>query len=98
MAKADMYLKVEGTGLELHVGGQSLRGGFAFERTSSVSGTTVVTITVTNAELRLGDGTTDFLVATANGTVTMTRTSATKTLTGSVQASIQLNVPSRPIS
>jgi hypothetical protein len=54
------YLKVSGQDVDLVAAGQSLSGDFTFEKLA-----TTVTVDVANGALALGDGTTDFLSATA---------------------------------
>ncbi len=60
---AGPYLKVAGAGATLTVGGQELTGDFSFEQVTE-GAATVTRLTVANAALVLGDGTTDFLTLT----------------------------------
>ncbi|HXG49000.1 MAG TPA: VCBS repeat-containing protein, partial [Methylomirabilota bacterium] len=57
------YVRVEGIGLHLGVLGQTLRGDFAFEQTTTQapSSQRVVRVSASNVNLALGDGTRDFV-------------------------------------
>ena len=60
---AGNFLRVAGSGVTLRAGGASLTGNFSFERVT-LDGSPVVSVSFSNVELGLGDGTTDFVRAT----------------------------------
>ncbi|HEX6658585.1 MAG TPA: hypothetical protein VF065_10915, partial [Ilumatobacter sp.] len=84
---AGPYLKIEGTGVQLSIanGAFLLRGNFAIEK----AGTTL-RITLSQVELRLGDGTTDYVIVT-NGQGTLV--SSPDGVTGDFSASVVVQVP-----
>ena len=54
-AVAGPYVRVEATDVNISIGGQVLRGDFAFEKTSLFDGNDAVLLAVDNVELMLGD-------------------------------------------
>ncbi|MEK7414136.1 MAG: hypothetical protein AAB263_12550, partial [Planctomycetota bacterium] len=89
---AGPYLRVEATGVNLTIAGQSLSGNFAFEKatTTGANPSSVIRIAATNVSLQLGDGTTNF-VSLTNGSGAFLITSAG--LAGKVGGTVTLNVP-----
>src|SRR4029079_11575979 len=57
---AGPYLRVEGTGIQLTIAGQSLSGNVAFEQVSR-GGRTLVRVALSDVNLAIGDGSTDLL-------------------------------------
>ena len=58
---AGPYVRIEGTGINLTIAGQSLSGNVVFERFTRADGTTFVRIGLTGVRLAIGDGTNDVL-------------------------------------
>ena len=96
---AGPYLQVFGEDIQVALFGQSLRGNVAFEQVGTGVGATT-TISFSEVELRLGDGTTD-LVVLSNGEGTFTLSSfdppgpaaAVRVMVGSMSVDVALNVP-----
>ncbi|MFL6033814.1 MAG: FG-GAP-like repeat-containing protein, partial [Gaiellaceae bacterium] len=91
---AGSFLRVAGSGVTLRVAGVSLSGNFTFER-SILAGQTVVSVSFSNVELGLGDGTTDFLRATdgAGTFVLGTFGLGTAGIYGTFRANVAVDVP-----
>ena len=96
---AGPYLRVDAQGVELEIAGQVLRGDFSFEKTTAYGDdhapgggddTSILKIAANNVELRLGDGTTDFVVVT-EGTGTFIVDSSG--LAGRLSAHVAVNIP-----
>ena len=86
---AGPFVRVAGTGIVINIAGQSLTGDVAFERTASTT-----KITIANASLRLGDGTTDFVVlSNGTGDFTLGGTAAAPTMIGSLSVDVAVLVP-----
>ena len=66
-------MRVSGTGVQLSVFGQTLSGNFTFARDATVPAAPVVTVSFSNVELGLGDGTTKFVrITNASGNLAST--------------------------
>ena len=85
---AGPYLRVEGSGITLTVGGQSVSGDITF--TQSGSGATATTIvSLANITAGFGDGTTTFVaLSNGSGTLTLDTTGMTGNLVGIVTVSV----------
>jgi hypothetical protein len=98
------FLRVEGTDLALGVFGQTLSGDFAFEQiTTTTAGQPEesLRISLANVELRLGDGTTDFVrVTEGTGYFLIMTTGAGATaktgIAGQLGAKVALDIPASP--
>jgi len=88
------FLRVEGTGVELAVMGQTLGGDFAFEKTT-IGAETVVSVAIANATLALGDGTTNIVEITQGTGALLIRLGAggTAEFAGELAATFAINVP-----
>ena len=87
---AGPFVRVDGTGVKLGVAGQTLTGDFAFEQTTDSASRTVVKVGVANLGLRLGDGTTDFVVVSGgNGALVISPAG----FAGTLAATVALNIP-----
>jgi hypothetical protein len=84
------YVRVEGTDISLTIAGQTLSGDFSFEQVQKAPGQKVIKIAIANAELHLGDGTTDFVVVSA-GTGSFLVTPAG--LAGQLSAELEVKLP-----
>src|SRR5207302_2948667 len=87
---AGNYVRVTGTGLTLTIAGQTLSGNFTFARDTTVPAAPVVTVSFTNGELGLGDGTTKFVrITNATGSLTLISSG----LYGTFAAAVAVDVP-----
>ena len=87
---AGPFVRVDGTGVKLGVAGQTLTGDFAFEQTTDSANNKVVKVGVANLGLRLGDGTTDFVVVSGgNGALVISPAG----FAGTLAATVALNIP-----
>ena len=93
---AGPFLRVDATQLEIEMFGQSLKGNFSFERVVTAPkapatvGETVIKVAASQVELRIGDGTTDFVIVTeGSGNFLILPAGAA----GQFQATVDLNVP-----
>ncbi|MCX5669694.1 MAG: hypothetical protein NTU94_00015, partial [Planctomycetota bacterium] len=91
---AGPYIRVEGTGVRVQIAGQVLSGDFAFERITSKdalgASRTIVKVVASNIGLRLGNGTTDFVVVSGGSGMLLI---SPQGMAGQVQAPVQLNIP-----
>ncbi|HSF99150.1 MAG TPA: VCBS repeat-containing protein, partial [Ornithinibacter sp.] len=96
---AGPYLRVFGEDIQVALFGQSLTGNVAFEQVGT-GPTATTTISFSEVELRLGDGTTDLVVlSNGEGTFTLSSfdppgpTTAVRVMVGSMSVDVAVNVP-----
>ncbi len=88
---AGPYVRFEGTGLTLSVGGQTISGDFGFEQTTKQgSAEKVIRVIARNVVVRLGDGTTDFLSLTEGQASLLLTTGG---LAGQLGGTVNVNIP-----
>ena len=84
------YVRVEATDVNISIGGQALRGDFAFEKTSLFDGTDAVLLAVANVELVLGDaGTASLSLTNGEGALLVLPTG----VAGSFAADLAVAIP-----
>jgi hypothetical protein len=97
IAEAGPYLRVEGTGIQLQVLGQSLTGDFSFEKVASggadhnlattADNSTVIRIAASHVRLGRGSGTTDYgVVEDGHGSLLI----ASAGVAGQLQATVRV--------